>query len=82
MRKGIGVLSIGLLGFGVLVLLAAFLFQVIFAGIPYPDPTPQLARRYTLFTSIAGGLYGCGCVAALAGIAAGAVRLIGRRRGS
>ncbi len=82
MSKGIVFLAIGLLGFGAAVLLAAFLFQVIFAGIPYPDPTPELAERYAWNTSIAGGLYACGCVAALAGVSAGAVWLIGRRRGA
>jgi hypothetical protein len=45
---------------GILTLLFGFAWQVAFAGIPYPDPTPELAARYTLNTGIAHILYGIG----------------------
>lgn len=43
-----------LLIFSVLVLLAALIYDTIFAGIPYPDPTPEMFASYMLHSRIAG----------------------------
>ena len=52
---------------GILVILAGFLYDVLFAGIPYQDPTPALAARYTLHARIAGIIRRSGVITALIG---------------
>lgn len=39
---------------GLVLLLAGFVYDVTFAGIPYQDPTPEMAARYNLHARIAG----------------------------
>lgn len=38
---------------GLIVLISGFIYDLIFAGIPYPDPTPELAAKYALHSQIA-----------------------------
>lgn len=38
---------------GMLMILIGFAYDVMFAGIPYQDPTPELAARYALHARIA-----------------------------
>ncbi len=41
---------------GFVLIIAGFVYDVIFAGIPYQDPTPELLARYNFHSSIAGYL--------------------------
>jgi len=38
---------------GIMVYLAGFAYDVLFAGIPYQDPTPALSARYEFHSQIA-----------------------------
>jgi hypothetical protein len=38
---------------GVVVLFAGFVYDLVFAGIPYQDPPPELAARYAFHSHIA-----------------------------
>lgn len=53
---------------GLLIVLAGFTYDVIFAGIPYQDPTPELQARYDFHSSIAGLIYKTGGIVLLVGI--------------
>jgi hypothetical protein len=53
---------------GLLIVLAGFVYDVIFAGIPYQDPTPELQARYDFHSSIAGLIYKTGGIVLLVGI--------------
>ena len=47
---------------------AGFFYDVIFASIPYQDPTPELQARYDFHSAVAGVIELCGlgiCVAAV-----------------
>lgn len=46
-------LPVSVLLLGVVVILAGFVYDVLFAGIPYQDPTPELAAHYALHAGIA-----------------------------
>jgi hypothetical protein len=72
-------LPLTLLALGIFLLVAGFGYDLRFAGIPYPDPTPELAARYAFHARIASGFYIVGLGAVLGGIAAGVVRLVTRR---
>jgi len=66
-------------------LVAGFLYGVLFAGIPYPDPTPELAARYALHSWIYQGICCAGAVVEFSGLAMAAVLLalrVLRRRGA
>lgn len=71
-----------LLAVGAVLVLGGFLWDVMFAGIPYQDPTPALAADYERNAGIASALLwvGAGVLASgvLAAAASGAAR--GRRR--
>ncbi|MCA1802169.1 MAG: hypothetical protein LC662_06895, partial [Rhodothermaceae bacterium] len=53
---------------GLLIVMAGFTYDVIFAGIPYHDPTPELQDRYDFHSSIAGLFYKTGGIVLLVGI--------------
>jgi hypothetical protein len=53
---------------GLLIVLAGFVYDVIFAGIPYQDPTPELQAQYDFHSSIAGLIYKTGGTVLLVGI--------------
>ena len=55
---------------GPVLLAAGFVYDVLFAGIPYQDPTPEMAARYDRHSAIATVIYWCGALFLLAGIAA------------
>jgi len=42
-----------IIGLGFVVIFAGFIYEVLFAGIPYQDPTPALAARYLFHSNIA-----------------------------
>ena len=45
--------SFGLLLLGIGIIFLGFLYDVMFAGIPYQDPTPALAATYTFHATVA-----------------------------
>ena len=57
-------------GFGVLIVMSGFVYDVMFAGIPYQDPTPELQARYDFHSAVAGSLYTTGGLVFLLGIVA------------
>lgn len=46
--------------FGIIVIVGAFVYDVIFAGIPYQDPTPEMTASYNLHSQIAAVGYAIG----------------------
>jgi hypothetical protein len=46
-------LTIILFFLGLAIILAGFVYDVLFAGIPYPDPTPALTASYNFHALIA-----------------------------
>lgn len=42
-----------LVAFGIIVIFAGFVYDVLYAGISYPDPTPALTARYNFYSQIA-----------------------------
>ncbi len=47
------ILPLLIIVFGFMVIFAGFLYDVLFAGIPYQDPTPALAAKYLFHSNIA-----------------------------
>lgn len=54
--------------FGLLLVLSGFVYDVLFAGIPYQDPTPEIQARYDFHSFIAGLFYKPGGVVLLLGL--------------
>ncbi len=50
--------------------MSGFVYDVLFAGIPYQDPTPELQARYDFHSSVAGWFYKAGGILFLAGLLA------------
>lgn len=72
-----------LLGVGVLLMVAGFCYDVVFAGIPYQDPTPEMSARYAMHSRIASVVVAAGGVAFLVGVLGALGRfLCGRRSAS
>jgi len=65
---------------GVLLLVAGFIYDVIFAGIPYQDPTPELAAAYARHAGIAAMIRWVGLGVAVAGASGSVGRRLIRRR--
>jgi hypothetical protein len=64
---------------GLLLVVAGFLYDVLFAGIPYQDPTPELQARYLASQAFAAKLSWTGAVTLGAGFLAWiAHRVLGR----
>jgi hypothetical protein len=57
-------------GIGMLIVMSGFVYDVVFAGIPYQDPTPELQARYDFHSAVAESLYTTGGVVFLLGIVA------------
>lgn len=62
-----------IVGFGVFLIVGGFFYDVMFAGIPYQDPTPKMAARYAQHSHIAstvclvgGGIFLVGAIAGVA----------------
>lgn len=72
-------LPILLVATGLAILVAGFVYDVAFAGIPYQDPTPAMAADYALHARVASLIRWAGLVVALAGAAAGFARRRARR---
>lgn len=65
---------------GITVFLTGLFYDVMFAGIPYQDPTPELAAEYAARSSDANILYSAGAFLLVAGILA--APFIWRRMGA
>ena len=68
-----------LIGLGILLLISGFGYDLMFAGIPYQDPTPEMSARYAFHSRIASAFYIVGGGALLVGAVSGVVRVITRR---
>jgi hypothetical protein len=68
-----------LFGLGLLLLASGFVYDLVFAGIPYQDPTPAMSARYAFHARIALGMRGIGGVAFLSGTVVVLVRIFSRR---
>ena len=71
-----------LIGAGLFLVFAAFLYGVRLAGIPYQDPTPEMSARYDHHARVAGAICQVGLGVILAGALAGVVRFATRRHRS
>lgn len=67
---------------GFLAVLAGFVYDVMFAGIPYQDPPADLAESYARHASVASGIRLAGAWVCLAGILAWIAALIAGRKPS
>jgi len=65
---------------GLLIVLSGFFYDVLFAGIPYQDPTPELQARYDFHSSVAGWFYKTGGIIFLLGLLAVPIILKKTRR--
>lgn len=71
--------SLAFLLAGVFLMLAGFLYDVVFAGIPYQDPAPELAARYRFHSVIASAIRWAGLALFLLGGLRGILRMLLRR---
>jgi hypothetical protein len=66
---------------GLVVFVAGFAYDVVFAGIPYQDPTPDMAADYARHARVASLIRWAGLGLVLPGVIAGFARRIARRAG-
>jgi hypothetical protein len=59
---------------GVMLLVGGFIYDVLFAGIPYQDPTPEMSARYAHHAGIASLIRWCGAIIFVLGVVAAAIR--------
>jgi len=64
---------------GLFLLLGGFIYDVVFAGIPYQDPTPEMSARYARHAHIAAIIRWCGVGGLLVGALAGVSRRVVQR---
>lgn len=66
--------SLVLGAFGLTLSMAGFVYGVVMVGVPYQDPTPEMARREAFHLDVSGwGMAIGGCIVLLSIIAASAV---------
>ena len=65
---------------GIVLLLAGFVYDVLFAGIPYQDPTPEMQQRYERHRGIATAIELLGVAITLSGCLVWLVRRLLRKR--
>ncbi|GDY23137.1 hypothetical protein LBMAG56_44840 [Verrucomicrobiota bacterium] len=64
---------------GILLLLAGLIYDIVFAGIPYQDPTPEMSARYARHSRIAAGIRWAGVVVLLGGAVRGCAAWVRQR---
>ncbi len=64
---------------GLTAVVAGLAYDILLAGIPYQDPTPELAARYAFHSRVAAGIEAAGLAVALGGLVLGIVRRLGQR---
>jgi hypothetical protein len=62
-----------------MLVVGGFVYDVVFAGIPYPDPTPAMEADYAHHARVASLIRWAGLLVALAGGVAGIARRGARR---
>ncbi len=62
--------SIGISLLGIGILLVGLVYDVLFAGIPYQDPTPEIQASYDFHSSVAGAFYKTGGIIVWVGVMA------------
>lgn len=67
-KRLLRIFAVALLGAGIVVV--GFVYDILFAGIPYQDPTPELQADYNFHSSVAGMLYKTGGIVMLLGLLA------------
>ena len=65
---------------GLLLVVGGFVYDVIFAGIPYQDPPPELLERYDGHKRIASFICGLGLVSFAGGCCLGMVMKLRRNK--
>jgi hypothetical protein len=55
---------------GILIVIMGFVYDVLFAGIPYQDPTPAMQARYDFHSAVAGWIQASGGILLLVGFIA------------
>ncbi len=68
------------IGAGIVLIFVSFVYNLLFAGIPYQDPTPELVARYAFHAAVANTLFQAGGIVFLAGVIAGVLSFARRRR--
>ena len=65
---------------GFAIVITGFVYDVLFAGIPYQDPTPELQSRWEFHKSVAGGFYKTGGIVLLGLLAIPVIWKMTRRK--
>ncbi len=65
-----------LIAAGLLLMVGGFVYDVIFAGIPYQDPTAEMSANYNRHAHIASTIRWCGVVAFIIGALGGIERRV------
>jgi hypothetical protein len=68
-----------LVAIGLLLIVGGFFYDVLYAGIPYQDPTPEMSANYDRQARIAGKIFWYGVGIFLLGAVGGIVRRVMRR---
>lgn len=67
---------------GLILIFLGFVYDVVFAGIPYQDPTPEMNANYAFHSRIASVVEWAGTLLFLFGCGAGMIAILIRRRKS
>ncbi len=70
---------IALLILGIMIICGGFTYDIMFAGIPLQDPTPELVASYNMHANIASIIRLLGTIVFVIGIMGGVVMIIRRR---
>ncbi|MBF0548094.1 MAG: hypothetical protein HQM08_26895 [Candidatus Riflebacteria bacterium] len=68
MKRWIKIMGIAIMGGGIL--FVGFAYDLLFAGIPYQDPTPEIQSRWEFHSAVAGHICLVGFLILLLGIIA------------
>lgn len=68
-----------LMGMGIFILFGGFIYDVLFAGLPYQDPSPETVARYNHHSHIAGVIRWTGLAIFFLGGLGSIIRRVGRR---
>ena len=61
---------------GVVVIVCGFMYDVLFAGIPYQDPTPEMSARYAFHSNVAGVIIFIGFSGLIVGMLGGIAKFL------
>jgi len=72
-------LPLTLITLGILIILLGFVYDVLYAGIPYQDPTPALQASYNFHSRIAAIILWSGLGICMLGLMAGIIQKLTRK---